>query len=96
MKQTEPDLISEILQVFKGAILPKKNWGELVWSTWAFQFDIILNFYIAKKWSTTLVLNLYYNVKPKLFLLLVDLIILHHISYSHNFIPHYFNIYIFN
>jgi hypothetical protein len=36
---------------------------------------------------------LYYNVKPKLFLLLVNLIILHHISWFHNFTPHYFNIY---
>ena len=36
---------------------------------------------------------LYYNVKSKLFWFLVDLIILHHISWSHNFTPHYFNIY---
>ena len=37
--------------------------------------------------------NLYYNIKPKLFLLLIDLIILRHISWFHNFKSHYFNIY---
>ena len=38
-------------------------------------------------------LYLYYNIKPKLFWLLVNLIILRHISWSHNFTPHYFYIY---
>jgi hypothetical protein len=38
-------------------------------------------------------MNLYYNVKLNFFLLLVDLIILRHISWSHNFTPHYFNMY---
>ena len=39
-------------------------------------------------------LHLYYNVKSKLFLLLINLIILRHINCFHNFTPHYFNIYI--
>ena len=39
-------------------------------------------------------ISIYYNVKPKFFLLLVDFIILRHINCSHNFTPYYFDIYI--